>query len=246
MSHKGNDLVRAYLWNAARVGIRHNPAVRALYRRLKAKGKRGDVALGHCMRKLLHLVFAVWKTNRPFDEQHFPWEPRQPALAAEQSCDSPMSLPMPPVAAPTNSSNDEAVGHKRDVPAEKVVTTAFSTVKSEPAVVKPRPQVDFIFLRQQVTLEQVLRHLGLFEQLRGQGPQRRGRCPLHAQLGDSQRTFSAHLGKNVFQCFDASCAAQGNVLDLWAALHRLPIYEAALHLAETFHLAVNREEEPVL
>ena len=71
---KGNDLVRAYLWNAARVAIRHNPAIRALYRRLRAKGKRGDVAIGHCMRKLLHLVFAVWKTDRPFDEDHFPWE----------------------------------------------------------------------------------------------------------------------------------------------------------------------------
>ena len=74
MSRKGNDLVRAYLWNAARSAILHNPAIRALYRRLRAKGKRGDVAIGHCMRKLLHLVYAVWKTNRPFDENHFPWE----------------------------------------------------------------------------------------------------------------------------------------------------------------------------
>jgi hypothetical protein len=40
MSRKGNDLVRHYLWNAARVAIVHNPAIRALYRRLKAKGKR--------------------------------------------------------------------------------------------------------------------------------------------------------------------------------------------------------------
>lgn len=47
-------------------------------------------------------------------------------------------------------------------------------------------------------------------------------------------TFWAHLGKNIFQCFKADCAAQGNVLNLWAAVHRLPIYEAALHLAETF------------
>jgi hypothetical protein len=85
MSHKGNDLVRAYLWNAARVGIRHNPAVRALYRRLKAKGKRGDVAIGQCMRKLLHLVFAVWKTNRPFDEKHFPWEPGDTAVSPKQA-----------------------------------------------------------------------------------------------------------------------------------------------------------------
>ena len=39
--------------------------------------------------------------------------------------------------------------------------------------------------------------------------------------------------------------AQGNVLDLWAAVHRLPLYEAALHLAETFNVPRNREEEPV-
>jgi hypothetical protein len=40
-------------------------------------------------------------------------------------------------------------------------------------------------------------------------------------------------------------AAHGNVLDLWAAVHRLPLYEAAMHLAETFGLARNREEELV-
>jgi hypothetical protein len=27
------------------------------------------------MRKLLHLVFAVWKTGKPFDPNHYPWEP---------------------------------------------------------------------------------------------------------------------------------------------------------------------------
>src|SRR5262249_5818926 len=75
MSRKGNDLARAYLWNAARAAIGCNPAVRALDRRLRAKGTRGDVATGHCMRKLVHLVFAVGKTNRPFDPGHYPWEP---------------------------------------------------------------------------------------------------------------------------------------------------------------------------
>jgi hypothetical protein len=102
MSRKGNDLVRGYLWNAARTAIRHNPAVRALYRRLKAKGKRGDVAIGHCMRKLLHLVFAVWKTNRPFDAQHFAWEnpPDRPTTGD-------------PGSGATTSAHDEAEGHKR-------------------------------------------------------------------------------------------------------------------------------------
>jgi hypothetical protein len=35
------------------------------------------------------------------------------------------------------------------------------------------------------------------------------------------------------------------VLDLWVAIHRLPLYEAALDLAGAFQLAVKREKEPV-
>ena len=66
MSRKGNDLVRRCLWNAAKTAIIHNPVIRSLYARQRALGKRGDVALGHCMQKLLHLVFAIWKTDQPF------------------------------------------------------------------------------------------------------------------------------------------------------------------------------------
>ena len=246
MSRKGNDLVRFYLWNAARSAIKHNPAIRALYRRLRAKGKRGDVAMGHCMRKLLHLVYAVWKTDRPFDKNHFPWEGAsepQPSTATPPSGD----------ASATASANEKAVGHKRDLPAKEVVTTATSTVEPAPPLVKPplqhtpagRLRVDFAFLREQITMERVLGHLDFFASLRGRGQQRRGPCPVHSQSGDIERTFSVHLGKNIFQCFHADCALKGNVLDLWAAVHRLPLYEAALHLAETFQLALNREEEPV-
>ena len=238
MSHKGNDLVRMYLWNAAFTAIQNNPAVRSLYRRLRAKGKRGDVALGHCMRKLLHLVFAIWKTAKPFDANHYPWEQAE----------------APSEVAPSVS-NENAVGHKLEqVAAEKVVTTASSSVESSPRSVNAsapprgpateRPPIDFAFLRQQITLEQVLPHLGLFEDLRGRAPQLRGRCPFHK--GDRrQRSLSIHLGKNTFHCFQAECQAQGNALDFWAAYHRLPLYEAALHLADTFHLYRNREEAPV-
>jgi transposase len=241
MSYKGNDLVRGYLWNAARVGLRFNPALRALYRRLKAKGKRGDVALGHCMRKLLHLVFAVWKTNHPFDEHHFPWEPTTDTEVSSTTA------AQPAFAQPARA-NDKAVGHKREAPAEQVVTTAVSNVDSGPAPVNQvappsaRPRVDFAFLRQQITLEQVLRHIGLFDQLRGRGQQRRARCPLHGPGTARERTLSVHLGRNIFQCFHPECAAHGNVLDFWAAMYKLPLYEAALHLAETFRLRRNREE----
>jgi transposase len=271
MSRKGNDLVRHYLWNAARSAIRHNPAIAALYRRLKNKGTRGDIALGHCMRKLLHLVYAVWKTNRSFDARRFGADqPSDPPLSAapssEQLSDNPLSLasanaPQQPIDSPLPATvvgqlakaNETAVGHKRDEPAQEVVTTANATVAPTPPPVQPappanrpvRPKIDFAFLRQQVTLEQVLEHLGLLNNLRGRGRQRRGPCPIHGHANNTQPTFSAHLGKNLFQCFHADCRAQGNVLDLWAAIQRLPLYEAALHLAETFHVPRNREEEPV-
>jgi transposase len=243
MSRKGNDLVRHYLWNAARAAIRHNPAIRALYRRLKAKGKRGDVAIGHCMRKLLHLVFAVWKSNRPFDALHYPWA---------NPSDIPMST-TEPTRTPSATSNDQAVGHKRDMPAAEVVTTAATRLAPRAAPVNalatpppaPRPPIDFAFLRHQVSMEQVLRHLGFLDALRGGATQKRGPCPVHGQAADRTRTFSVHLGTNVCQCFDAACGVRGNVLDLWAAVHRLPLYEAARHLAETFGLARSREEEPV-
>jgi hypothetical protein len=202
------------------------------------------------MRKLLHLVFAVWKSNRPFDAKHFAWEDLP---------DTPESTTTPhdPAALAAPSANKEAVGHKRDVPAKQVVTTAPSTVEPasprvnhtvDPATPRPsaaRPKVDFAFLRQQVTMEQVLDHLGLMTQLRSGGQQRRGPCSIHSHAADRERPFSVHLGKNVFRCFHADCAVQGNVLDLWSAIHRLPRYEAALHLAETFGLPRNREEEPV-
>lgn len=270
MSPKGNDLVRHYLWNAARSALVHNPAIRTLYQRLKAKGKRGDVALGHCMRKLLHLVYAVWTTNRPFDEHQLAEEtPTAPAPSAVGGAgpgnatprDAASPSPARPDEGDTNpasgvvsaTNQETAVGHKRDLPAEEVVTTATATVAPTPPPVKPapattrasRPKVDFAFLRQQVTMEQVLRHLGLLDRLRGRGQQRRGPCPIHGQPHDTQPTFSAHLGKHIFQCFHADCRAQGNVLDLWAAVKKLPLYEAALHLAETFQLPRNREEEPV-
>ena len=250
MCQKGNDLARCYLWNAARVAIRCNPAIAALYRRLKSRGKRGDVAIGHCMRKLLHLVFAVWKTDRPFDGDHFPWAnpaAGKPATAA--------AAPAPTAAAiPTGDKDAEtAVGHTRGLPAGTVVTTASPTVGAAPAPVKPaatlpgaeRPRVDFAFLREHVKMEHVLEHLGLMRQLHGRGQQRRGPCPVHGEATDGGRSFSVHLGKGVFRCFHADCGAQGNVLDLWAAVHGLGVYEAALHLAQTFGLARNREEEPV-
>ena len=112
--------------------------------------------------------------------------------------------------------------------------------------------LDFRRLRREVSMAEVLGHLGYFDPLRGFGPQRRGPCPLHDAPADRHRSFSVHLGKGVSGCFHAECQAQGNTLDLWAAYHRLPMGEAAQSLAETFAPPLDitrqighREEEPV-
>jgi DNA primase len=91
----------------------------------------------------------------------------------------------------------------------------------------------------------VLEHLGLASRLRGAGPQRRCACPIHR--GDARgRTFSVNLDANLFHCFDKACGQQGDVIDLWAALHHLGLREAALDLLQTFDLEPaptrNREE----
>jgi transposase len=222
MSRKGYDLARKYLWNAAKAAIRHNPAVRPLYARLRSRGTRGDVALGHAMAKLVRLAFAIWKTGQPFDPAHYPWE----------------------------ATKQETAGHNRDVgPERKVVTAVTDTVtheehqdKAGPSQTPPGPtqphtgSIDYAALRSQVCMEQVLAQLGWLPHLKGSGTQRRGPCPIHGSPALRQRSFSVNLTKGIFQCFHPPCAAKGNVLDLWAAVQHLPLYQAAQHLAATFHI----------
>jgi hypothetical protein len=40
----------------------------------------------------------------------------------------------------------------------------------------------------------------------------------------------------VFHCFDKACGQQGDVIDLWAALHHQGLREAALDRVQTFDL----------
>jgi transposase len=254
MSRRGHDLVRRYLWMAALSAVRCNPAARPLYARLVAKHPRQKaIAIGHIMRKLLHLVFALWKTRRPFDKERYPQEVKDEAPQHEAG-DNGMSQ------------KEQAVGltHSPKLaakPAPKEVTAACSTSVAHAPVsdvtgvigaAAPAPGVclpptsagapapaatfvDFAHVKRQLSMTRVLEHLGLAERLRGKAEQRRGPCPIHR--GDGRgRTFSVNLHEHVFQCFDARCAAKGDVIDLWAALRHMSVRDAALDLIETFGL----------
>lgn len=54
----GRRAVRSALYMAALVGVRHEPRLRELYQRLRARGKAAKVALVACMRKLLVILNA--------------------------------------------------------------------------------------------------------------------------------------------------------------------------------------------
>jgi transposase len=232
MSRRGNDLARRYLWMAALSALRCNPAVRALYARVVAKHpQQKAVAVGHAMRKLLHLVFAIWKGGRPFDPDHYPWQTPAHGARGDHGASAADGVPDPGGSAP-----DQAAGHTPDAsPARSVVTAACADSVAEAGAVGEGTYVDFAHLKGQLSLARVLDQLGLSARLRGRGPQRRGACPLHR--GDGRgRTFSVNLDTNVFQCFEKKCGQKGDVIDLWAAVHGLSLRDAALDLVRTFAL----------
>jgi transposase len=227
MSRRGNDLCRRYLWMAALSALRYNPAVRALYARVVAKHPQHKaVAVGHAMRKLLHLVFAIAKSGRPFDPHHYPW----PTPAHVAGSDNALS-PQGPTSDNALSVNEQAAGLK---PAQKPVRSEVTAAGTDSAVADDA-MIDFAHLKQQLPLARVLDQLGLTAKLRGRGAQRRGPCPLHR--GDARgRTFSVNLDEHVFCCHAKGCGRHGDVLDLWAAVHGLSLRAAAVDLVNTFGL----------
>lgn len=68
----GRATVRAVLYMAALTSARWNPAIRALYRRLKAAGKPSKVALVACMRKLLTILNAMLRSRVPWRSPEIP------------------------------------------------------------------------------------------------------------------------------------------------------------------------------
>jgi DNA primase len=95
--------------------------------------------------------------------------------------------------------------------------------------------IDYAALRQQLRLGQVLDLLGFAPSTRC-GAQLRGPCPVHGAHSPRSRSFAAHLERHGWHCFRGG--AGGNALDLWVAVTRLPLDEAARDLCERLHLDI--------
>jgi DNA primase len=91
------------------------------------------------------------------------------------------------------------------------------------------PGIDYAAIRSQISMADVLRLIG-FRPLESQGDELRGPCPIHGSTSPHSRSFAANVNKNTFRCF--KCGAKGNQLDLWVAVSKLPLFEAARDLCE--------------
>lgn len=72
LSKRGSSRLRRALYFPAMTALRFNPLVRALRDRLKERVKAKMAVLGAAMRKLLHIIFGVLKSGRPFDPNFAP------------------------------------------------------------------------------------------------------------------------------------------------------------------------------
>ena len=98
----------------------------------------------------------------------------------------------------------------------------------------PKSQyVDFKSVKTSVTMEQVLQHYGLLEQMKRSGDSLSGCCPLHGGTNSTQ--FRVSISKNCWNCF-SECKCGGNVLDFVAKKERITVHAAATKLCEWFQL----------
>lgn len=86
ISKKGNSHIRAMLHMPSMACVRCNPTLRQFYRRLKPNKAKPLVALVAVQRKLLVLMFTLWKNEEDYDAEFKKKQQRLKALAAQDSC----------------------------------------------------------------------------------------------------------------------------------------------------------------
>jgi transposase len=66
ISKRGNKILRTRLFNAASVAVLHDNLFKAFFQKKKNEGKPYRVALVATMRKMTHVIHAVWTRGTPF------------------------------------------------------------------------------------------------------------------------------------------------------------------------------------
>ena len=95
------------------------------------------------------------------------------------------------------------------------------------------PGIDFVALRDQVSIQDVLTLLR-FRPTSRRGTTIRGCCPL--QCSDDRRAFAVDIKLNKYYCH--RCHRSGNQLDLWCVTQGLSIHPAAKDLCASLGIPV--------
>ena len=66
MSKRGSPYLRRAVWLAATVAAFKDPAISAFYQKKRAEGKDHLTAIGHVCHKMLAIIFAVLRDNKPY------------------------------------------------------------------------------------------------------------------------------------------------------------------------------------
>ena len=92
--------------------------------------------------------------------------------------------------------------------------------------------ISFQELRRHVSMEDILRHYGLWETFRRRRYEVIGLCPFHEETTGS---FHASISKNVFHCF--GCQSKGNILDFVSLKEGVDVRQAAFMIQEWFQFS---------
>lgn len=67
ITKRGNKILRTRLYNAATVAVLHDNMFKEFFQKKKSQGKPHKVALVAAMRKMTHVIYAVWTRGTPFE-----------------------------------------------------------------------------------------------------------------------------------------------------------------------------------
>lgn len=70
ISKKGNSHIRAALYFPSMVATRYNPKMREIYHRIVEKKKVKKIGLVSIQRRLMVLMYSMWKTNQSYIENY--------------------------------------------------------------------------------------------------------------------------------------------------------------------------------
>ena len=66
MSKRGSHYLRRAIWQAAQVAARDDPALKPFYEEKRRAGKHHFAAVGAVANKLVHIIYAVLRDNKPY------------------------------------------------------------------------------------------------------------------------------------------------------------------------------------